>query len=105
MFAVLLVMLVRTASISALLPHAPPSPQNLAAINAQQSAPVAGDSLDANHQPLECSRSFVPATVRLQLPHASVPPLLWSYPGSGSTMTRTLLDYASGYYTGEAGDP
>ena len=51
------------------------------------------------------SRGFVPAGMREEkgaenrLVH-DVPPLLWSFPGSGNTVARLLLEHASGFYTG-----
>lgn len=51
------------------------------------------------------SRGFVPEDMRdgsdaeNRLVH-DVPPLLWSFPGSGNTVARLLLDHASGFYTG-----
>ena len=48
-------------------------------------------------------RSFVPQESRAEpglLAH-DMPPLLWSFPGSGNTVARLLLEHGSGYYTGE----
>ena len=41
------------------------------------------------------ARGFVGASARTRLAHAR-PPLLLSYPGSGNTWTRLLVEYASG---------
>ncbi|EGD76455.1 hypothetical protein PTSG_07574 [Salpingoeca rosetta] len=74
----------------------------------EQSAPItaaAADSRLSDGQPslLQCDHSDSRLRQRHFLPPAQqhkAPALLWSQPGSGNTMTRLLIEYATGYLTG-----
>ena len=64
------------------------------------------DCSDTNRDapPLTCTPDELPPAnfADISKPSATtlLPPVLWSLPGSGSTMTRQLIDLAAGVYTG-----
>ena len=54
------------------------------------------DETDMRGQTCERERKFINEYDRISFPITA----LWSFPGSGNTFTRLLLEYGSGYYTG-----